>query len=181
MSVRPTGYQAAASFPEGGGGSEGGCKRNTFTDAGKLTGWAAVSASTLKVCFSMKEERSNPQRCAAEALPAHMVVGRRVRACVRAWAQSVAKPHSVEMSKTAARFSPVVRFPFPSLSLSPPPLLTLCLCAHPLLLLLLCSSSHTRVIPIPPTLLWAEARSSVAGEGDSCPFRNARWLKLNAF
>lgn len=56
--------------------------------AGQLTGSAVVSASTLKVCCSMKKEISNPQHCLTEAPSAHMVIRRRMCACAGTKRQS---------------------------------------------------------------------------------------------
>lgn len=138
--------------------------------AGQLTGSAVVTASTLKVCCSMKEEISNPQHCVGEGPSAHMVSRGRTCACAgterQSWTLSKC-PKSGAASLSLDSPSPLcLSSPTPPPT---PPSPTLCLCAHPLLFL--CSSSHTCVISIPPTLPWAETRSAWPERGGPLPIK----------
>lgn len=106
--------------------------------AGQLTGSAVVTASTRKVCCSMKEEISNPQHCVGEGPSARMVSRGRTCACAgterQSWTLSKC-PKSDAASLSSDSPSPLC---LPSPTPPPtPPSPTLCLCAHPLLFSLL--------------------------------------------
>lgn len=145
--------------------------RPTNVKSWQLTGWAAVSASTLKVSCSMKTERSIPQHCGRDAPPARMVIR------WQTWAPS-------GKARLYGNVQAARRLPLSLDCASPLSLLLrlylLCLCARPLLFL--CSSSHTRVIPTPPTPLWAQTRAAwPQRETPPPPSRSARSPLLSSF